>query len=253
MPSHSQLDNDEIKHQVSIEKVLVHYGRTPVAGKMMQCLFPEHHNNHDADPSMDLYGDRVFCRTQKCFGDKGADIFGVVKVMEHLTYFKDQRKRIIELFNLVPGHTNGTWLSNNKNIIRAHKWMDPEGRTAYHMRTKNPKHKFIWNQQPDGSGAWELKPCKPDLYEREQVIRAQSGIVCAGERDCDTVNGWLKDLGRDTEIVATCNHIGESSVKAESFTLLHGKEQVWVIGDNDATGEFYRQQVCTFLQGKVDA
>ena len=66
---------DEIKAQVSIEQVLSYYGRTPLAGKKMPCLFPEKHNHHDTHPSMEEYQDHVFCRSQGCFGDKGADIF----------------------------------------------------------------------------------------------------------------------------------------------------------------------------------
>lgn len=82
-------------------------------------------------------------------------------------------------------------------------------------------------------------------------MSAQSIIVAAGERDCDTVNGWLRDLGKYPAIVATCNHTGENSVKAESFHLLHDKELVYVIGDNDKTGEEYRDKVCGFLRGKI--
>ena len=69
---------DEIKRRVSVEQALAHYGRTPVDGKKMQCLFPEKHNHQDANPSMDRLEDRVFCHSQNCFGKKGADIFGVV-------------------------------------------------------------------------------------------------------------------------------------------------------------------------------
>ena len=121
--------------------------------------------------------------------------------------------------------------------------------TIYELMMKNKK--FTWNQRADGSGAWTLKPCQPDLYQRDQVIAAQSVVVCAGERDCHMLNQWLRELGKNPAIVATCNHTGENSVKAESFRPLHGKQQVWVIGDNDKTGESYRDKVCGLLQGNV--
>ena len=77
--------------------------------------------------------------------------------------------------------------------------------------------------------------------------------MCAGERDANTLNQWLKDLGQHPKIVATTPYSGESSVKAEMFTLIDGKEQLFVVGDNDPTGETYREKVCEFLYGKVQA
>ena len=239
------MDKNEIKRKVSIEQILGHYGRTPVAGKKMQCLFPEKHNNLDAKPSMELFEDRVFCRSQGCFGDKGADIFAVVRLKENLQKFTDQKKFLEKAFGLRNEHTKPF------AILRSHQWEDAQGRTAYHLRSNDPQNKFTWNSKADGSGTKKLAPCQPDLFQRDAAMQAQSVIVGAGERDCDTMNGWLKDLGKYPTIVATCNHTGENCVKAESFHLLHDKELVYVIGDNDKTGEEYRDKVCGFLLGNV--
>ena len=97
------MDKDEIKRQVNMERLLGHYGRIPVAGKKMQCLSPENHNNNDANPSMDVYKDRVFCRSQGCFGDKGADIFEVVGLKENLSRFPYQKAWIEATFGLTNG------------------------------------------------------------------------------------------------------------------------------------------------------
>lgn len=139
-------------------------------------------------------------------------------------------------------------------IIRAFKWSDAGGKIAYHLRmnqTNNQDPKFQWNTEPDGSGVWKLSPCQPDLYQRDAVIAASVVIACAGERDVETTNNWLRELGLHGDWVATCNHTGENSVRAESFQILQGKEKVFVVGDNDATGEMYRKKVLKILPGTV--
>ena len=260
---------DDIKRQVSIEHVLAHYGRTPVAVKKMQCLRPENHRNQDANPSMDIYRDRVFCRSQECFGDKGADIFELVGIMEDISDFKGQMAKVQELFHPTTVPVNGTHHSNTQamkrqqTVQRAHQWesknLQPgtdKPYVRYHLRMlqENPEKdsKFVWNSQADGQGSPTLKPAQLDLYQRQQVINGTRVIVCAGEKDVETVNAWLKDLEKYPDIVATCNHTGENSVKAESFSLLHDKKAVWVIGDNDSTGKSYVSKVCGLLHKNVE-
>jgi hypothetical protein len=238
---------EDIKARVSVEDILTHYGSRKDKNGKWRCLFPSNHANGDAHHSVDPYQGRAFCRSQKCFGPKGSDIFEIVGLLESLRNFADQKAWIEKTFGLNDDKPNLA------NTLRVYKWTDAKGRVAYHLRLDDENKKFTWNQQADGSGAWTLKPCQPDLYQRDQVLAAPNIIVPAGERDCDTMNGWLKDLGKYPAIVATCNHTGENSVRAESFRLLHGKQQVWVIGDNDSTGETYREKVCAYLQGKVEA
>ena len=45
-----------------------------------RCRFPENHKHGDRDPSMrhDRRKNRVFCASQQCFGEKGADAGGLV-------------------------------------------------------------------------------------------------------------------------------------------------------------------------------
>ena len=127
------MDKDEIKRRVSIEQILVHHGRTPVAGKKMQCLLYERHNNLDANPSMDTFGDRIFCRAQKCFGDRGSDIYEVVGLMESLPTFREQKAWLETTFGLNHGKPK------QANILRVYEWTDAKGRVAYHLRIDDEK------------------------------------------------------------------------------------------------------------------
>src|ERR1700682_490151 len=49
-----------------------------------QCPFSENHNHGDRDPSLrhDRKKSRLFCASQNCFGDKGADAIGLVQQMD---------------------------------------------------------------------------------------------------------------------------------------------------------------------------
>ncbi|MCB0386497.1 MAG: hypothetical protein KDD43_13980 [Bdellovibrionales bacterium] len=241
------IDKEEIKRLVPIGRLLDHYGNSPNERGSFHCLFPENHHNGDRNPSGSIHSGRAYCHSQKCLGEKGSDIFSLVGLKENLSKFNDQKNWIISAFGL----SNGP--SPQAEILRVYKWTDAEGRIAYHLRTNDPDHKFKWNQKSDGTGAWTLKPCKPDLYQRDRVKEAQSVIVCAGERDCGTLNGWLTELKMYPETVATTPYSGEASVKAGMLTLVHGKEKVYVVGDNDQTGEAYREKVLGFLQGKVES
>lgn len=240
------MDKEVIKQQISIDRVLAHFGITPDGNGRFRCPFFKNHINGDVHHSGRRFKGRVYCDSQKCFGEKGADIFGFVGWMLGDQTFRGQKKWIEQEFGLSSG------FSQKIEILRVYKWTDEEGRTAYHLRMNDLEHKFKWNQKPDGTGAWTLKPCTPDLYQRHQVIGAQSVIVCAGERDCKTVNQWLNELRLLPELVATTPYSGESSVRADMLTLLHGKARVYVVGDNDSTGETYRKTICEFLQGKAD-
>lgn len=52
-----------------------------------RCPFVEKHNHGDRNPSFrhDRKKNRVFCASQQCFGEKGADAIGLVQVMERCT------------------------------------------------------------------------------------------------------------------------------------------------------------------------
>jgi hypothetical protein len=157
----------EIKAHVGIRQVLEYYFRTPVAGEKMPCLFPENHNNQDATPSMDLYEDRVFCRSQGCFGDKGADIFEVVGLMEGgITDFAAQKAKVEEMFNL----QDKTF---KKSIDQVYDYQDETGAVLFQTIRYAPKD--FRQRRPDGKGGWiwNLKGVPLVLYrlpDRKSVV-----------------------------------------------------------------------------------
>ena len=122
------IDKDEIKRRVSIEQVLNYYGRQPNEKGLFQCLDPENHNNGDQHFSGRVSGERVYCMSQQCFGEKGMDIFSLVGRMGNLQKFPEQKAWLEATFGL----TNGKPQKNK--IIRAFEWTDAQGRVAYHLR-----------------------------------------------------------------------------------------------------------------------
>ena len=236
------MNAQEIKRQVPIERVFEYFGH-PVKGNKVHCPFPQNHNHDDRQASVSLKNGRATCFSQGCF--QGDDIFAVVGKMEGLSNFKDQKQFLERAFLLDDSGKQG-----KPKILRSYRWSDKEGRECFHRRMSSGP-KFVWNSKADGTGRPTLKPCTPDLYQRDDVLKANIVIVCAGERDVETINEWLKILDLFPDHVATANHTGESSVKAESFVILHGKKRVYVLGDNDPTGLTFRGKVLEFLQEKV--
>lgn len=239
----------DIKTLVPIEEVLRHYGHSPTAKGVFHCPFPDNHHHGDANPSGSLAKGRAYCHSQGCLGEKGSDIFALVGLLENLPAFPDQKRKVIEVFLAGSSHGNSS-TPQPCQILRAFHWEDAQGRVAYHLRVTNPS-KFKWNQKSDGSGPWTLKPCHPDLYQRDAVLLASKVILCAGERDCDIINDWVNALGQYPDLAATCTHTGENAVNPAALELIHGKARVYVLGDNDLTGATYRDKVRHLLQGNV--
>ncbi len=140
------MDASEIKRRVPMERVLTHYGHPPNEKGVFQCPFPDNHNHADAKWSGSHSNGRAYCHSQGCLGEKGADIFALAGLLEHLPTFPEQVAWIETTFGL----------SQNRpmkfEILRAFEWTDAQGRSAYHLRLDDPGQKFAWNQQPDGTG-----------------------------------------------------------------------------------------------------
>ena len=100
-------DIKKIKQQVPIEKVLEYYGAHLKGHGPWRCLFSDRHNNGDRHPSMSVHHGRVICRSQSCFGDKGADVFEVVNLMEGPLPFPEQIQRVMKIGGLGPAQKIG--------------------------------------------------------------------------------------------------------------------------------------------------
>jgi AAA domain/Toprim domain len=72
------------------------------------CPFPGNHNHGDRDRSLrhDQAKDRIFCASQHCFGEKGADAFGLVQVMDHVE-FKEAADKLATRYGVNGTNRNG--------------------------------------------------------------------------------------------------------------------------------------------------
>ncbi len=122
-------------------------------------------------------------------------------------------------------------------ILRRHPWTDEAGRVAYHLRLDGDP-KFIWAQDQDGKRLGR-GVCTPTLRHLKNIRAASYMITTEGEHDSDTLNSWLKELGRFPEAVATTTPNGATDVKADYLLPLAGKPCVVLTGDNDEAGRGY--------------
>lgn len=69
------------------------------------CLFPENHNHRDRDPSLrhDKKKDRLFCASQKCFGEKGVDAIGLVQRVDRCS-FTDAIQKLKDQYGIQNGN-----------------------------------------------------------------------------------------------------------------------------------------------------
>ena len=240
------LDAAELKTLVTVESYFLACGSTQDVGGRWRCLRSASHTNGDAHPSVTISQGRAKCWSQNCFGDKGADIFAVVGVVEHLSDFKSQKRRVQELAGV---HVDNPHAA--RQILRRFLYRDGHHREAWKIRwnTDESGKKCTWARDPDGlvSGKGD---CQPTLYMLERVEAVQRVIMCEGERDADTVNSWLVDLGI-TDIIATTTPNGASDVKADYLAPAFGKASAFCSGDNDKAGRNYLGQCTERLRGQV--
>ncbi len=226
------MNRDAIKGRVTITDVLRHYGSTcDDSGKKWSCIFPERHTNGDANPSVTINSGLANCWSQSCF--KSADIFGIVGAKEGLAKFPQQMERVVELFHLPIAEVGGTSKRRSVSILRTHRWVDADGQEFYHHKV-GPK-KWIWAKDCAGT-QWGIKGhAKPDLYQREAVLRSDTILICEGEKDAEAVQSLLDDL--HLPIIATTTPCGAGDVKLSYLKALFGKTLVYCSGDNDPPGE----------------
>jgi hypothetical protein len=251
------LNADEIKRRVSIDTILHHYRSVQDREGRWQCPFPERHRNGDAHYSVTVKDGRAKCWSQNCFGEKGADVFELVGIIENLPNFTDQKRRVLEIGGIMDtGHRN-----ERRQIIRRHHWRDAKGYEAWHLRWEPGEPKFTWAQDPEGKIPGRGQ-CRPTLYgcypsdaetdsESAEAEPVNSVILVEGERDADTVNDWLGTLGIQT-MAATTTPNGAGDVKAEFFEgKMDGIATVYLSGDNDPPGQGYVRECGKQLKGSI--
>ncbi len=84
-----------------------------------RCPCVDRHNHGDKNPSLryDTGKNRIFCASQQCFGENGADAFTLVMVMEGCNFSKAKR-RLQEYYGVANGNGNGNPPRQPKNTVQ---------------------------------------------------------------------------------------------------------------------------------------
>lgn len=94
-PKSPQLTAAELKRRIpDVARVASNLYGIEFRNGVARCPFPDRHKNGDRDPSLrhDRKKDRVFCASQQCFGEKGADAIGLVQVMDGCKFLEAIKK-----------------------------------------------------------------------------------------------------------------------------------------------------------------
>lgn len=238
------MDAVEIKRRVPIDTILRHYGSVQDREGRWRCLFPERHHNGDAHHSVTAKGDLASCWSQQCFGEKGADAFELVGLMEGLSNFSDQKQRVCEIGGITDtGNGNG-----QRRIVAEYDYADEDGTLLFQVVRFEPKD--FRQRRPDGNGGliWNLKETRLVLYQLPDVVKAGTVLLVEGEKDVDAAYR----LGLPEGWAATCNPMGAGKWRPEYSEMLHGKRVV-ILPDADEPGRRHGDQVARSVQGKAVA
>lgn len=238
------MDAAEIKRRISIETVMAHYGGSVNAKGEGRCLLSCNHNNRDTDPSMTVRDGRVMCWSQQCFGEKGADVFELVGIMENLPTFADQKRRVMEIGGITDtGNGNG-----QRRIVAEYDYTDEQGTLLFQVVRTAPKD--FRQRRPDSKGGWiwNLKDTRLVLYRLPDVVKSESVLIVEGEKDVETAYR----LGLPECWAATCNPMGAGKWRPEYSDMLQGKRVV-ILPDADDPGRRHGENVARSLEGKAAA
>jgi putative DNA primase/helicase len=128
-----------------------------------------------------------------------------------------------------------------KTIVATYDYVDENGALLYQTVRYEPKE--FRQRRPDGIGGWIWKgPERPVPYRLPELLQRadRALLIVGGEKDVDN----LRALG----FTATCNHGGEGKWWPE-LTLYLKDRLVFILCDNDETGEKHQQVVGAALTG----
>jgi KaiC/GvpD/RAD55 family RecA-like ATPase/5S rRNA maturation endonuclease (ribonuclease M5) len=238
------MDATEIKRRVPIDTILRHYGSVQDREGRWRCLFPERHHNGDAHHSVTTKDDRASCWSQQCFGEKGADVFELVGLMDGLSNFMDQKRRVCEIGGIVDtGNGNG-----QRREVATYDYTDEDGTLLFQVVRYEPKD--FRQRRPDGKGrwVWDVHDVRLVLFRLPDVVKAETVLIVEGEKDVETANR----LGLPVGWAATCNPMGAGKWRPEYSDHLLGKRVV-ILPDADDPGRRHGEQVARSLEGKAAA
>ncbi len=134
--------------------------------------------------------------------------------------------------------------SNNgvgeSRIVATYDYTDETGKVLYQVVRYEPKGFRQRRRNGNGEWVWNVSGVRHVPFNLPAVIKAQSVIVCEGEKDCLTA----AKLG----FVATCNAGGAGKWQGEYSKFLRGK-RVAIIADADPPGLAHARDVARSLIG----
>ncbi|MDA0710555.1 MAG: hypothetical protein O3B73_10155, partial [bacterium] len=148
----------------------------------------ERHKNGDANPSLriDRERQRIRCFSQGCFdrnGKQGADVYGLVMVMERVN-FKTALRKLEERAGVpLNGHAGNGRVNAPPRITATFDYRDESGKLLYQVVRKEPgkngRSKDFVIRKPDGKGGWKYTG-----KEVSKVLYRLPDILKAGGSDC---------------------------------------------------------------------
>ena len=135
-------------------------------------------------------------------------------------------------------------------VIAEYDYKDESGKLVYRVVRYAPKDFRV--KRPDGKGGWihNLKGVDLILYNLPKVTKADTVLLCEGERDCDALN----KLG----FTATTSQGGASTSQTRpkwypSYSQSLAGKTVYLIPDNDEAGHAHMAAAARSLQGVAKA
>jgi putative DNA primase/helicase len=113
-----------------------------------------------------------------------------------------------------------------------------------HSAKGGNRRKTFRQRRPDGNGGWHsnVPPEVRTIYNLPAVLKADTVLVCEGEKDCDTAIS--------KGLVATCNPMGAGKWEDRYSESLRNKDVV-IIPDADDPGEKHGMQVFASLRTRA--
>ncbi len=126
-----------------------------------------------------------------------------------------------------------------------HNYTDEKGTLLFQVGRKgNGKNKLISQRRPDPNGGWifNLQNTRRVLYRLADVVKAQTVIICEGEKAADALNDDLKGAELFGQYVATTTPQGAGNSHKTDLAPLFGKAVV-ILPDDNKQGQEYRDAI----------
>ena len=143
--------------------------------------------------------------------------------------------------------------AQQSKIIETYDYKDENGKLVHQTVRYEPK-KFLQRQPNPNKPSewiWNLQDINPILYNLKELIKAVENrtpvIIVEGEKDCENIR---KYLGESFNLVVTTCPMGAGKWREHYSDWLMDAE-VYIIPDNDISGQEHSYQVATSLFGKA--